>query len=203
MRLLRRRSESGTETVIDSPADVDATDPRHSPGKGRPTPRRRDAQRRRTGPVAPPPKTRKEAYRRMREQSAERRAGMREGMKTGDERFLLPRDQGPERRMIRDVVDSRRNAGTLFLFVAVVYFAGLFVRDVRFQAIAISLWVAVLALLIIDSVILGLRIRRLVQERFPDTKDRMSRLVLYGITRATMIRRWRAPKPQVRIGESV
>ena len=139
----------------------------------------------------------------MREQSAERRAGMREGMRTGDERFLLPRDQGPERRLVRDVVDSRRNAGSLFLFVAVIYFAGLFVRDVRFQAIAVSLWVAVLAMLILDSVVIGVRIRRLTRERFPDSKESMSRLVLYGVTRATMIRRWRAPKPQVKQGDRI
>lgn len=204
MRLLRRRSESAaTDQVADTDAVVEPADPRHSPGKGRPTPRRRDAQRRRTGPVAPPPKTRKEAYRRMREQSAERRTSMREGMKTGDERYLLPRDQGPERRLVRNIVDSRRNAGSLFLFVAVIYFAGLFIRDVRFQAIAVSLWVAVLALLIIDSTVVGLKIRRMIHERYPDTKERMSRLVLYGITRATMIRRWRAPKPQVNLGDQV
>lgn len=139
----------------------------------------------------------------MREQSNERRASMREGMKTGDERFLLPRDQGPERRLVRNIVDSRRNAGSLFLFVAVVYFAGLFIRDTRFQAIAVSLWVTVLLLLITDSTIIGFRIRRLVGERFPDTRERTSRLVLYGVTRATMIRRWRAPKPQVELGDKV
>jgi hypothetical protein len=153
--------------------------------------------------VAPPPKTRREAYKRMREQGSERRATTREGMKTGDDRYLLPRDQGPARKLVRDVVDSRRNAGTLFLFVAVIYFAGLFVRDVRFQAIAVSLWVAVLALLVVDSVVLGIRIRRLMRERFPDSNEPLWRLVLYGVTRATMIRRWRAPKPQVELGDQV
>lgn len=203
MRLLRRRSEAATETVAETPAVVESADPRHSPGKGRPTPRRRDAQRRRTGPVAPPPKTRKEAYRRMREQGAERRAGLREGMKTGDERYLLPRDQGPERRMVRDVVDSRRNAGGLFFFLAIIYFGALFVRDARVQSIAVSLFTALMALLVVDSTLLGFKIRRLVRERFPETRERTSRLVLYGITRAMMIRRWRAPKPQVQFGDRV
>lgn len=203
MRLLRRRSDSATDSGTTVPESPEPLDPRRSPGKGRPTPRRREAQRRRTGPVAPPPKTRREAYKRMREQGADRRTTLREGMKTGDERFLLPRDQGPERKLVRDLVDSRRNAGVLFLFVAVVYFAGLFVQDVRFQAIAVSLWVGVLVLLIIDSVILGIRIRREVRQRFPDTKESGGRLVLYGVTRATMIRRWRAPKPQVEVGDRV
>lgn len=208
MRLLRRRNDSQAAEVGAVPAgdpavDSEPLDPRRPPGKGKPTPRRREAQRRRTGPVAPPPKTRREAYKRMREQSGERRAALREGMLTGDERHLLPRDKGPERRLVRNIVDSRRNAGVLFLFVAVVYFLGLFIRDVRFQALAVSLWLSVLALLVIDSVVLGLKIRRMVRERFPDTTQRTRSLVFYGVTRATMIRRWRAPKPQVSVGAQI
>jgi hypothetical protein len=203
VRLLRRRSEQATASVAETPATLESADPRHQGGKGRPTPRRRDAQRRRTGPVAPPPKTRREAYRRMKEQGADRRVAQREGLKAGDERFLLPRDQGPERRLVRDVVDARRNGGSLFLFVAVLYFLSVFIRDVRFQAIAVSLWIAMLVLLLVDSTVLGLRIRRLIHERFPDSRERMSRLIFYGVTRATMLRRWRSPKPQVTLGDPV
>ena len=182
---------------------TDGADPRRSAGKGRPTPRRREAQKRRTGPVAPPPKTRREAYKRMREQGSGRRAELREGMRNGDERYLTPRDRGPERRLVRDVVDSRRNAGPLFLFTAVVYFVGLIVPNVQFKALVTSLWLTVLLLVIVDSVILGFRIRRAVRQRFPKTEQRMRSLVFYGISRATMIRRWRAPKPQVAVGQPV
>lgn len=203
VRLLRRRSDPGVDAGSDPAGEPEPLDPRRSPGKGKPTPRRREAQRRRTGPVAPPPKTRREAYKRMREQGGERRAALREGARTGDQRHLLPRDQGPERKLVRDVVDSRRNAGVLFLFIAVVYFLGLFIKDVRFQALAVSLWLAVLALLIVDSVLLGLKIRRLVRERFPASTQSMRGLVFYGVTRATMIRRWRMPKPQVSVGDAI
>lgn len=207
MRLLRRRSDPPAAVERAEPVDpasgADSLDPRRTPGKGKPTPRRREAQRRRTGPVAPPPRTRREAYRRMREQGADRKAELREGLRTGDERYLTPRDRGPERRLVRDIVDSRRNAGVLFLFVAVVYMIGLFVRDVRFQAIAVSLWLTVLVLLVADSTVLGLRIRKLIRERFPDTRQSMRGLIFYGVTRATMIRRWRAPKPQASVGDRV
>jgi hypothetical protein len=204
VRLLRRRSDPPAAADPAEPADgADSLDPRRTPGKGKPTPRRREAQRRRTGPVAPPPRTRREAYRRMREQGGSRRSELREGLRTGDERFLPPRDQGPERRLVRDVVDSRRNAGVLFLGIAVIYVAALFVRDPRFQALAVSLWLSVLVLLVIDSTVLGLRIRRLVRERFPDTRQSMRSLIFYGVTRATMVRRWRAPKPQVSVGDRV
>ena len=204
MRLLRRRNDAPAEVEAVEPAAVaDADDPRRPVGKGRATPRRRDAQKRRTGPVAPPPKTRREAYRRMREQGTDRRAELREGMRSGDERFLMARDQGPERRLVRDIVDSRRNAGVLFLFTAVIYFVGLLVPNTQVKAAITSLWLTVLLLLVVDSTVLGLRIRKLVRQRFPDTDVRMRSLVFYGVTRATMIRRWRAPQPAVTVGQPI
>jgi Protein of unknown function (DUF3043) len=209
VRLLRRRRESlveddrGVEAADGSLAGTDAVDPRRVPGKGRPTPKRREAQKRRTGPVAPPPRTRREAYRRMREQNAVRRAEYRDGLRSGDDKYLPARDQGPERRLVRDLVDSRRNAGGLFLLVAVVVFAGYIIPNPRVRAFTISLWMTVFLFMIIDSIYLGFRIRRLVRERFPDTTLRVGRLVWYGITRATMIRRWRMPAPQVDIGNKV
>ncbi len=201
MRLLRRRRESPAEDLSAEPTDATDAADRHTGGKGRPTPKRRESQRRRTGPVAPPPRTRREAYRRMREQNAARRAEHREGVRSGDTRYLPPRDQGPARALVRDIVDSRRNAGGLFLIVAVIVVIGYLSPNVQVRAFTVSLWTTVFILLVIDSTYLGFRIRRLVRERLPDAKDRTSGLVWYGITRATMIRRWRMPKPRIRVGE--
>ena len=204
MRLLRRRNDAPAEVEeIEPVLAADGSDPRRPTGKGRPTPRRREAQKRRTGPVAPPPKTRREAYKRMREQGADRRAELRAGMMSGDERYLTPRDRGPERRLVRDIVDSRRNAGVLFLFTAVIYFIGLLIPSVQVKAAITSLWLTVLLLLVVDSIVLGLRIRKLIRQRFPDTEVRMRSLIFYGVTRATMIRRWRAPKPVVAVGQPI
>jgi hypothetical protein len=204
VRLLRRRSDSPAEVEPVEPAVADTAAAAARPaGKGRPTPRRREAQKRRTGPVAPPPRTRREAMRRMREQGSDRRGQTREGLRSGDERYLGPRDRGPERRMVRDVVDSRRNAGTLFLLSAVVYFVGLLIPSVQVKAAITALWLTVLILLVVDSTIIGLRIRKLMRERFPDSDQRLSSLVFYGATRATMIRRWRMPKPAVEVGDAI
>lgn len=204
VRLLRRRSDSPADVEPVAPVVAgDPDDPRRPVGKGRPTPRRREAQKRRTGPVAPPPKTRREAYRRMREQGAERRSTVRQAMQTGDERYLIPRDRGPERRLVRDIVDSRRNAGGLFLIAAAVYFVGLVIPNVQVKVAITSLWLTVLILLVVDSTVLGIKIRRLIRRRHPDTKQRMGGLIFYGITRATMIRRWRAPRPAVAVGTQV
>ena len=139
----------------------------------------------------------------MREQGSDQRAEARRGMRSGDERFMLARDQGPERRLVRDIVDSRRNVGVLFLLTALVYAASIFVSNIQVKAAATSLWLTVLLLLIVDSFVLGLRIRKLVRQRFPDTTQSMRSLVIYGISRATMVRRWRTPKAQVPVGNRI
>ena len=203
MRLLRRRNETPAEVDPDQPLAADAAAPARPSGKGRPTPRRREAQRRRTGPVGPPPKTRREAVRRMREQGTDRRAEARAGLRAGDERYLPARDQGPERRMVRDIVDSRRNAGVLFLVSAVIYFVGLIVPSVQVKAAITALLLTVLILVVFDSALIGLRIRKLMRERFPDSRETLGRLIFYGATRATMIRRWRMPKPAVEVGDAI
>jgi hypothetical protein len=201
VRLLRRRSETPAEVDPAQPVAADAA--ARQAGKGRPTPRRREAQKRRTGPVAPPPKTRREAVRRAREQGNDRRADAREGLRAGDERYLSARDRGPERRMVRDIVDSRRNAGVLFLLSAVVYFAGLLIPSVQIKAAITALWLTVLILLVVDSAVIGLRIRKLMRERYPDSNEPLGKLIFYGATRATMIRRWRMPKPAVEVGDAI
>jgi Protein of unknown function (DUF3043) len=214
VRLLRRRSHGEDGRAAESAASQgttsssttgggDTVDPRHSSGKGRPTPKRREAQRRRTGPVAPPPRTRREAYRRQKEQTAVRRVAHREGLRSGNEKYLTPRDRGPVRGLVRDIIDSRRNAGGLFLPIAAIVFAGYLVPNTRLRALTMTLWMTVFLLLVLDSIWLGIRIRRLVHERYPDATERTGRLVWYGVSRSTMIRRWRMPAPRVAVGDKI
>jgi hypothetical protein len=83
-------------------------------GKGRPTPSRREAEAARKA-RAKGPTDKKEAARYQRQRRAEASAKMREGMKTGDDRYLPARDKGPVRRFVRDVVDSRLCMAELLL----------------------------------------------------------------------------------------
>lgn len=170
--------------------------PNRPAGKGRPTPKRSEAQRRRRGP-AQAPANRKEAARRKREDAQARRLEAREGLRRGDDRYLPARDAGPVRRAIRDLVDSRRNVLSLFLVGAVVLFLGTLVRVPIVATIAVVLWFALLVAMVADSVWLGLLIRRIMRARFPDSRDRMAGLVFYGITRAMQMRRLRVPAPKV------
>jgi Protein of unknown function (DUF3043) len=172
-------------------------------GKGRPTPRRNEAQGRRTGPVPPPPTNRKEAYKRMREQQAAGRGSAREAAARGDDSSLPARDRGPVRRLVRDVVDARRNAGSLFLVVAALVLIGYFIPNPAVQGYTVFVWFAFFLVIIGDSVLLGRRIKKTVAERFPAHQESMRSLVWYGVSRATMVRRWRFPKPQVALGADV
>ncbi len=63
------------------------------------------------------------------------------------------------------------------------------------------LWFAFFLVIIGDSFVLGRRIKKKVAERFPAARTKG--LVWYGISRATMVRRWRFPKPQVGLGAEV
>lgn len=172
-------------------------------GKGRPTPKRKDAQARRRL-VEAPPANRKEAAARMRERQRTERAEAREGMMRGEDKYLLPRDKGPVRRLVRDIVDSRRTVGTFFLGGTLVVFLAAqpgLPAQVRF--FANILWAVLLLALLTDSVFLSFRIKKLVRERFPKNTERMMSLYLYGAMRATVFRRMRAPRAQINIGDKV
>jgi hypothetical protein len=194
LRLPGRRDRS--ETTTDASAELNEQLIKGS-GKGRPTPKRNEAQGRRTGPPPPPPTTRKEAYKRMRAQQASRRTESRQGAARGDDSYLPARDRGPVRKLVRDVVDSRRNVGSFFLVIAAVALIGTVVPNLTIRGYASMLLFAFFLVLIVDSVVLGRRINRAVRERFPDAPTRG--VAWYGISRSTMIRRWRFPKPDVRI----
>ena len=156
----RDRAETAPDTaVVSEPQLVRAG------GKGRPTPKRTEAQGRRPGPPPPPPTTRKEAYRRMREQQALRRTETRAGMARGQDDSLPARDRGPVRRLVRDIVDSRRNLGSFFLPVATLVLVGYFIPNPAVQSYTVFVWFAFFLVIIADSVVLGRRIKKVVSER--------------------------------------
>jgi hypothetical protein len=163
-------------------------------GKGRPTPKRSQAQRgRRGGPVAPPPRTRKEAAQRAREEAKAARASVREG------RALLPRDAGPVRALVRDVVDARRSIGTLMLPLALVLLLAQATGDRRVFDVALLVWLVGIVALATDLVLTARVLRRRVREEFPE-ESKVRGHVAYGLLRTTVFRRWRIPAPRTSPG---
>jgi len=198
----RDRAETPDATTAGTPSEQSAELLRAA-GKGRPTPKRNEAQGRRTGPPPPPPTTRKEAYRRMRQQQAAGRAESRQGAARGDDSYLPARDRGPVRKVARDVVDSRRNVGSFFLAIAGVALVGTIVPNLAVRSYATFLLFGFFIVFVIDSFVLSRKIKAKVAERFPDGKQKTNGASWYGISRSTMIRRWRFPKPEVGIGADI
>jgi len=168
-------------------------------GKGRPTPKRSEAQRRRTGPVAPPPQTRKEAAQRAREQAAASRTRGKQGAARGEEPYLPRRDAGPVRALVRDIVDSRRNVGVLLLPLALLLVAAQLSSNRRLLDLALIVWLAGILAMLADVVLSTLTIRRRVRAQFPDA-TKLSNHVAYGLLRSTVLRRFRLPAPRVSPG---
>jgi hypothetical protein len=160
-------------------------------GKGRPTPKRTQA--RRGGPVAPPPQTRKEAAQRARQESREARSRVRAG------RDLLPRDAGPVRALVRDVVDSRRSIGVLMLPLALVLVLAQLSGNRQVFVAVTNVWIIGILALSADLVATTLALRRRLREEFPEVTKRRGHIA-YGLLRTTVIRRWRIPAPRVSPG---
>ncbi|WP_079054023.1 DUF3043 domain-containing protein [Streptomyces graminilatus] len=166
--------------------------------KGRPTPKRSEAQSQRRS-VASTPTTRKEGAKRQRD---ERRAAMerqRQALASGDERYLPARDKGPVRRFARDFVDSRFCVAEFFLPMAVIILVLSMVRVGALQSIALLLWLFVIVLIIGDSVFIAFRLRKQLAARFAN--ERTKGAVAYALMRSLQMRRLRLPKPQVKRGE--
>lgn len=171
----------------------------YTPGKGKATPKRPASGARR---VEPPPANRREAYKRMREKERAERAERRQAMLEGDERYLLARDRGPERSLVRDLVDSRRTVGTWFFAGAlVVLFGSQPAMPLQVRFAANLLWVLLAAATVGDSILISRRIGKVIRQRFPNTTQRYSGLYFYGIVRGMTFRRLRMPRPKVKIGD--
>jgi hypothetical protein len=171
-------------------------------GKGRPTPKRREVEQANRRPIvgaSSAPRvgaTREErkAARAARRELAQRgRTQTRQALMTGDERHLPARDRGPARRHARDIVDSRRNVGEYFLYVALVAVVLSFLRPTGLVSIVV-LYATMLAV-IGDSVYLSRKVKREVAERFGEAEARG--IGRYAIMRALQLRRARLPRPQV------
>ncbi len=201
MALFSKKSDTNLPADLPSAEDdVVHVARSYTPSKGKATPKRTEAQRRK---AEPPPANRREALKRTREKNKAERAEAYAGMKAGDERYLLPRDKGPERALVRDIVDSRRTVGPYFFAGAFVL---LFLFQIRNNAIGLAaniIWFMLAFAVVVDSMLISRKIKALIKERFPKTTQKMGSLYFYGIMRAISFRKLRMPKTRVNIGDKI
>jgi hypothetical protein len=167
---------------------------------GKITPKRRKGGRR----VEPPPANRREALKRLREKQRQARAEARAGMLAGKEEYLPPRDKGPERRLVRDIVDARRNLASFFLPGALLVILGSSpTMPAEIQLGANVFWVMLAVGVIVDSFLLTRRVKKIMLRRFPKADKPPRSHYFYAIMRSFQFRRLRIPAPQVKLGERI
>lgn len=163
-------------------------------GKGRPTPRRRDREAERRRPLVS--NDRKEARARL----AKERERARLGLAAGEERFLPVRDKGPQRKWVRDYVDSRWSFGEFLIPIMFAVIIATFLPSIQAQFIAIIVLWVFFALTIIDATVAGFLVRKGLRAKYGvDNVENGVRW--YAAMRSLQMRGLRLPKAQVKRGE--
>lgn len=168
-------------------------------GKGRPTPSRKAAEAANIRPLvgAKTPEARKAQKAKLNEERAKARAGMM----AGDERYLTARDKGPQRRMARDIVDSRRfTVGELLIpSLFAVILSNSVQSDIVQVAGLLFLW-SLLFAIVVDALLIGRSVKRQISNRFGSIERGV---VWYSASRSFQMRPMRLPKPQVKRGQKL
>ena len=193
---------SGQDAVNGADADADTSDARPgavTAGKGRPTPKRSEAERRRRQPYTAP-KDRKEATRASRDRQRTDRTRRMEAVRRGEEWALPPRDRGPVKALARDYVDSKRRVSEYYMYGLLVLLVLLFIRTPIVQTIVPLLVLAAVLVMAVEGIFIGRKVKSLAAGRLPGESTRG--IALYSAMRALQIRKLRVPKPRVKPGDS-
>jgi hypothetical protein len=172
----------------------------YTPKKGEATRKRPAANRRIVEATPKDPKAARAQARERRSRDAQER---REGLMNGDDRFLTPRDKGPVRRYVRDIVDARRNVGSIFFFGTVAVLMLSLIPNLQIQLAGNLAFFTMLIAILLDSILLSRRIKQKVSAKYPKHDERWGQLYVYAVMRALSFRRMRAPRPQVDVGDKV
>jgi hypothetical protein len=203
--VFRRRSSASTEAPDGgspaapgsaAPADAASGHAAVTAGKGKPTPKRSEAERARRY-VAPG--DRKAATRQTRTRDREARARKSEAMRRGEEWAFPVRDKGPVKALARDYVDSRRRVSEFYMYGLIVLLVLLFIRTPLVQTILPPVLLAMVLVMAAEGFFIGRRVNAVAAERYPGQSTRGVRM--YAAMRALQIRKLRFPKPRIKPGD--
>jgi len=167
--------------------------------KGRPTPKRKEAQAARKVSSIAPASTKAEKAR-AKEAAKSARIAQRAAYLRGDESALPLRDKGPVKKYVRNYVDSRRSIGEYFLPVIFVVLFLTLIPSKIFQLGSIAVMYTVLLVSVVDGFLLTRKLKREVSAKFPGAE--LKGIGMYGWLRSTQMRRMRTPKPSTKAGDS-
>jgi hypothetical protein len=168
-------------------------------GKGRPTPKRNEAERRRRYQLAP--EDRKAAAKQTRGRDRADRVRKTEAMRRGEEWALPAKDKGPVRALARDYVDSKRRLSEFYMYGLVVLLFLLFLHSPVIQTVLPVILIVMVLIMAGEGFWIGSRVAKLANERYPGQSTRG--IKMYSGMRALQIRKLRFPKPRVKPGAQV
>jgi hypothetical protein len=215
--VFRRSSDGATEGKAQGPQGTQTPEapakskPAAETGKGRPTPKRSDAEANRyrtvTGSTtsgrgrtaAPDPK---------RKLTPEEKAKAREdrnkqlqAMRRGEDWALGPRDRGPAKRLARDYVDAHRRPMEFYMYALIILVIALFTgrSDSALAAYMQYFLILIIVIIAVDGYFLRRSVLKVVKERLPNESTRG--LAFYSIMRGLQLRRFRTPAPRLKPGD--
>lgn len=162
--------------------------------KGKPTPKRKDAEAKlKISPLSPTAS--KDAKRALKEQSRVRRLEARAAYMRGEESALPYRDKGPARRFVRNYIDERRSISEYFLVLIMLVLFLTIIPIPAVQLAAVALMYSSMIFMTVNGIFLSKKLKKLVAEKYPEESTKG--IGMYGWMRSTQLRRLRAPAPQV------
>lgn len=180
-----------------SPSTNDDAPETPAVGKGRATPSRAEQEAARRRPLVA---NTKEAKAAARAELNERRARAQAGMAAGEDKYLPPRDKGPQRRWVRDYVDAGWHPAEFVMGIMVLVIIASLFPNATVISYAYLVMLVYLALSIGGMILLSIRVKKKAAAKFG--KDRLERgLGWYAAMRALQMRFMRLPKPQVKRGQ--
>ena len=219
--MFRRSSAGATEGQAQ---DSQGTQPQEAPakskppaqtGKGRPTPKRSQAEanryrsitgsttsgRSRPAPAAPGRKLTPEEKTKARTQARADRDRQMQAMKRGEDWALSPRDRGAVKQLARDYVDAHRRPSEFYMYALILLVVGL-VAGKSHSGISSDMQIVlilIILVIIVDALLLRRSISKLAAERLPGQSTRG--LTFYAVMRALQLRRFRTPAPRLKPGD--
>lgn len=180
-----------------SPSTNDDAPETPAVGKGRATPSRAAQEAARRRPLVA---NTKEAKAAARAELNERRARAQAGMAAGEDKYLPPRDKGPQRRWVRDYVDAGWHPAEFVMGIMVLVIIASLFPNATVISYAYLVMLVYLALSIGGMILLSMRVKKKAAAKFG--KERLERgLGWYVAMRALQMRFMRLPKPQVKRGQ--
>lgn len=216
--MFRRNSDGATDGKAQgsqgaqTPEAPEKSRPAAESAKGRPTPKRSEAEANRyrtvtgsttsgRGPAARSSSSGRKATPEEKARARDDRTRQLQAMRRGEEWALGPRDRGPAKKLARDFVDAKRRPMEYYMYALIVLIIALFAgRSSTALASYMQIFLLVIIVIIaLDAYFLRRSIFKLVHERLPNESTRG--LAFYAIMRALQLRRFRTPSPRLKPGD--